>query len=289
MLREESPRRLAGVLGWPLIHTLSPAMHNAAFRAVGIGATYLRLPVPPQDLAGALRALVEADPLGLNVTTPHKETVARLVDDLSPDASSVMAVNTIELREGRVVGHNTDITGLVDFLVVDAALEAQGKSAVVLGAGGSARAVVRALDTLGVSPIVVCGRRSDAARSVADVAGDSTRTAGWGEAVELVSSVDVVVNATPVGANGETLLPAARFRSGQVIVDLITHPRETALVRRARRHGASAWGGVPMLVRQGADSFRIWTGRKPPLEEMLRAVGETDAENHSPPRSPDIS
>ena len=288
-MEEPTGPRLAGLLGWPLTHTLSPAMHNAAFRAAGIRATYVRMPVPPEDLPGALAALVRAGPLGLNVTIPHKETVARLLDDLSHDAAAVMAVNTVEFRDGRVVGHNTDVSGLRDFLISDVDLNALGSSAVVLGTGGAARAAVRTLGTLGLSAIAVCGRRSEAARAVAHLAEGSGRAAGWEEAVGLASSVDLVVNATPVGAHGEDPLPGARFRAGQVVVDLIAHPRETVLVGRAREHGASAWGGARMLVRQGADSFRIWTRREPPLDDMLRVLADSGADNHPPPEGPDIS
>ena len=288
-MEDPSRPRLAGLLGWPLTHTLSPAMHNAAFRTAGINATYVRMPVPPEDLPGALVALVRTGALGLNVTIPHKETVARLLDDLSHDAAAVAAVNTVELRDGRVVGHNTDVSGLRDFLVSDVELDAPGTSAVVLGTGGAARAVVWTLATLGVSAIAVCGRRPQAARAVAHLAGGSGHAAGWEEAIGLASSVDLVVNATPVGAHQEDPLPGARFRTGQVIVDLIAHPPETVLVGRAREQGASAWGGMRMLVRQGADSFRIWTGREPPLDELLRAVADSGADNHPPPLRPDIS
>ncbi|MCA1705014.1 MAG: shikimate dehydrogenase, partial [Actinobacteria bacterium] len=140
---------LLGVLGWPLTHTLSPEIHAAAFRSASLDWVYLAWPVPPESLSDAILGLRALGAIGANLTMPHKETVLPLVDDLGDDAAAVGAVNTLQFTGGRVIGHNTDIEGFSRFLAGDAGFEAAGKRALVVGAGGAARAVVRALDQLG--------------------------------------------------------------------------------------------------------------------------------------------
>ena len=256
-------------------------MHNAAFAASRIDAVYVALPVRAEELPDAVRGLAAAHALGANVTMPHKEAVVPLLDELAPEAAAIGAVNTIELREGRTIGHNTDPKGLVEFILRDVGTDATGARALVLGAGGAARAVLRALERLGVSETVVVGRDVERARGVANLARTpSARPAPWDESDALASQADIVVNATPLGARGEEILERTRFHGGQIVIDLITDPPETALVARARVAGASAWGGLGMLVRQGAESFRIWTRAEAPYDIMLRAAQLEAFTNH---------
>jgi shikimate dehydrogenase len=267
---------LLGVLGWPLDFTLSPEIHHAAFRAADLDWMYLAWPVPPASLGAAVSGLRVLGAIGANVTMPHKSTVIPFVDELGEDARAVGAVNTLQFATAGVVGHNTDVAGFAEFLAGDAGFEAAGRTALVLGAGGAARAVVRALEGLGAESIVVAARDEDQAALVAEISAVASPRA-WGDAEEIVPAVDLVVNATSLGAAGEEALPGASFHSGQTVVDLIYNPPSTRLVETARASGASAWGGLGMLLRQAAASYRIWTGQPAPLEAMsaaaIRAIG----------------
>jgi shikimate dehydrogenase len=186
----------------------------------------------------------------------------------------------VQLVGDSLVGHNTDVGGFAEFLVGDAGFDPKGTSALVLGAGGAAKAIVKALTDLRVAEVTVAARRPDAAATVAELAGSTgTKSAavGWGDAPACASEVDLVVNATPLGMNGERLLTESTFNSGQYVVDLVSSPPSTPLVEQARLQGASAWGGVGMLIRQAAASFEIWTGQQAPIEAMsaaaIRAIG----------------
>jgi shikimate dehydrogenase len=275
-----SPENLLGVLGWPLQHTLSPAMHNAALRALGLEWHYLAWSVPPRDLRAAIQGIRALGIVGANVTMPHKKTVLKLMDELSGDARDIGAVNTIQrVGDGRLVGHNTDVDGFREFLAGDAGIDVERRSALVLGAGGAARAIVRALDELGAARIVICARRARVARHVCNIARQAqTQAAAWDAVAREAERADVLVNATPLGMHAEEAVSEASFGPGQAVVDLVYQPPATPLVERARAAGADAWGGLGMLVRQGASSFRIWTGLDAPLETMsaaaVRALGQ---------------
>lgn len=268
-----------GVLGWPLARTLLPAIHNAAFHDLGLDWVYLSFPVPPPRLQAAVEGLRALGCMGANVTMPHMHLVMDHLDDVSGDATSVDAVNTIERMGERLIGRNTDVDGFSSFLSSEVGYTATGRTALVAGAGGAARAVVRALDGLGVASIVVAAREASAAKGAAGVASRAATDAiAFTAAVGAAGEADVVVNATPLGGDGRSdPLPGASLRSGQVVIDLVYDPPTTPLIERAREAGADAWGGLGMLVRQAAGSFRIWTGRDAPIETMsaaaVRAIG----------------
>lgn len=266
-----SAAHFAGILGWPLEQTLSPIMHNAAFRKLGIDWVYLRFPVPPESLGAAVAGLRTLGARGANVTMPHKEAAIDHLDALSGDAERLGAVNTIQEVGGRLVGHNTDVDGFTGFLIADAGLQVEGKTALVLGAGGAARAIVKSLDDLGAAAIRVACRDEAKGAAVAEIA-SRTSLIGWGEAPDHVGRCDLIVNATPLGSRGEDALPDAVFRPGQAVVDIVYGPGNTPLVTRARAAGAEAWGGLGMLVHQAVASFRIWTGQDPPANVMSAAA-----------------
>jgi shikimate dehydrogenase len=252
-------------------------MHNAAFRKMHIDWSYLAWPVPPGSLEAAVAGIRILGVHGANVTMPHKETILPLLDELSGDASSVGAVNTIQEVAGRLIGHNTDVDGFREFVSGDAGFAAAGRRALVLGAGGASRAVVCALSEMGIDSIAVSARREEQAESLTALS-DSIVTVAWESAAATAADVDLIVNTTPLGTAGDgDPIPEARFTSDQTIIDLVYHPPSTALVERARVAGAGAWGGLGMLVRQAAASFRIWTGQVPPVETMsaaaLHAIG----------------
>lgn len=275
-----SASRFVGVLGWPLEHTLSPVIHNVAFRAAGLDWTYLAFPVPPERLPDAIAGLRALGSAGANVTMPHKQAVIPLLDDVSGDARAVGAVNTIEFLGDRLIGHNTDVDGFREFVSKEAGVAVKGMSSVVLGAGGAARAIVRALEELGVGEVSVVARRAEAAEEVASSAHPGfARAAPWERAQALAEASGVIVNCTPLGMRGEDVLPGALFREGQLVLDLIYQPPTTPLLDNARAAGAVAWGGLGMLVLQAAASFGIWTGQDPPMDVMsaaaVRAIGST--------------
>ena len=264
-----------GVLGWPLEVTLSPLMHNVGFRRLGLDWIYLRWPVAPDDLDHAVRGLRALGADGANVTMPHKESIVEHLDSLDEDAGAIGAVNTVRRSGKELIGHNTDVVGFSEFLVEDAGFQPDGTSALVLGAGGAARAVVKALANLGAGDVTIAARNREAGASVAALAEDATRSAraiGWDDASDLVDGVDLVVNATPIGMRGEALLSRVTFRPSQCVIDLIYSPPTTPLIERARAGGANGWGGLGMLVRQAAASFAIWTGQQAPLDAMSAAA-----------------
>jgi shikimate dehydrogenase len=264
-----------GVLGWPLEVTLSPLMHNVGFRRLGLDWIYLRWPVAPDDLDHAVRGLRALGADGANVTMPHKESIVEHLDSLDEDAGAIGAVNTVRRSGKELIGHNTDVVGFSEFLVEDAGFQPDGTSALVLGAGGAARAVVKALANLGAGDVTVAARNREAGANVAALADDatrSTRAIGWEGASDLVDGVDLVVNATPIGMRGEALLSQVTFRPNQCVIDLIYSPPTTPLIERARAGGANGWGGLGMLVRQAAASFAIWTGQQAPLDAMSAAA-----------------
>lgn len=266
-------KRLTGILGWPLEHTLSPEIHNAAFEQARLDWVYLAFPVPPAGLPAAVSGLRALGALGANVTMPHKEKVIELLDEISGDARAVGAVNTIQTIGDRLIGHNTDVDGFATFLTGDAGFDPSGKRAVVLGAGGAARAVVKALDDLGAQEIWIVARRLERGRELLElVSAGRGRVERWDDAHERASHADLVVNATPVGWDEGDPLPDVDWRSHQVVVDLVYNPPATAMVNRARAGGAAGWGGLGMLIHQAAASFQIWTGQDPPLETMSAAA-----------------
>ena len=273
-----SMAHFTGVLGWPLDHSLSPAIHNAAFRNVGLDWVYLAWPVRPEELPAAIGGLRALGAQGANVTMPHKETVIEHLDEVSGDARRVGAVNTIQRVGDDLVGHNTDVDGFRSFLVDDAGVDPSGKNVLVLGSGGAARAVVCALDDLAAARIVIAARREDRGREIAGLASRPVvEVAGWKDTGEIAAASDLIVNATPVGMSGDTPLPNATWHPGQVVCDLVYSPPTTPLMESARAGGAETWGGLGMLIHQAALSFRIWTGQEPSVAAMsaaaVRAIG----------------
>lgn len=262
--------RVAAVIGDPVGHSLSPAIHNAAFRAVGLDWVFVAFPVAACDTDPAIAAVRALGLGGLSVTMPHKDGAARAVDRLSPDAEALGAVNCVVPDGSMLVGENTDGAGFVDTLRVDLGVDPAGLRCVVLGAGGAARAVIRALARAGATEVVVVNRtpvKADAAASLAGAAGRVGRP-------EDASGADLVVNATPVGMTGtSTPLPGATPGAGQLVVDLLYEPAMTPLLVSAEAAGARVANGLGMLVHQAAHAFQLWTGEPAPVGAMAEAAG----------------
>ena len=270
-----------GVIGYPLGHTLSPVIQQAALDAVGFAARYEAWETPPEQLAHRLESLRAEDCLGANVTVPFKETVLDYLDEVEEMAALVGAVNTIVNQQGKLLGCNTDVRGFERALAATG-FAAGGCSALVLGAGGAARAVVAALLEFGAGRVAVWNRTGERARRlVADLAAstsiaslDAVDDSGLREAA---LSAELLVNCTSVGMMGagtvdETPLPAEWLPRGGLVMDIVYRPEETAFLRSARARGLDVLGGLPMLVHQGAASFEMWTGHEAPLDIMLAAA-----------------
>jgi shikimate dehydrogenase len=262
--------RVVGVIGDPVAHSLSPALHNAAFAALGLDWVYVAFPVPRGRGADAVAAVSALGLVGLNVTMPHKEDVASACDELTADAAALRSVNTVVARpDGRTLGDSTDGPGFLDALADDG-IAVDGRAALVLGAGGAARAVVLALGRAGAA-VTVAARRPDAAEAAATLA-PGGRAVPPG-AIDP-ATFSLVVNATPLGMSGGDPLPVdpETLHGDQAVVDLVYHPADTPLLTAARAGGAVAVNGLGMLLHQAARSFTAWTGRPAPLDAMRAAV-----------------
>ena len=272
--------KTVGIIGWPVSHSLSPAIHNAAFRALDLDWVYVPLPVHPLQLADALTGLGALQLAGANVTMPHKTAVADLIADLSEDARRLHSVNTILSDGERLRGENTDAPGFDRFLRRDAAFEPQGRRALIFGAGGAARACALALAHGGAASLIVAARdpsRIGELSTAIDGLGTDIRAIAFDDAAAI--EADLVVNATPVGLRNESL-PVPRVGPDTLVVDLLYHPAVTPLQTQAREAGASVFGGIGLLLHQAALSLELWTGQQPPLEVMsapaLAAFAEQD-------------
>jgi shikimate dehydrogenase len=246
----------AGVLGWPVSHSRSPAMHEAAYRAAGLeGWRYQLLPVPPELLVETVRALGPAGFSGANVTIPHKQAVLKAADEAADAARAIGAANMLTFADGRVRADNTDAPGLLAALPEPPS----GSSALVLGAGGSARAAIWALRQGGAEAVMVWNRTPERAQRVARELG--------ARAVPGPQPADLLVSCVPAGAS-----PPLEPGAYGCVVDLAYGAQETPLVAAARAAGARVVDGLEVLVRQGALSFESWTGRRAPLEAMRAAA-----------------
>jgi len=265
---------VAGIIGWPVDHSLSPAIHNAAFVAAGLDWVYVPLPVPPPELAHALAGLRALGIDGANVTMPHKTEAAELIDGLSEDARALGAVNTISVRGEQIEGHNTDAPGFDRFLREDAGFDPAGRTALIYGSGGAGRACALALARAGISRLTVAARNEATTDGVRGIAMNA------GAPLDVIASkdaggrrFDLVVNATPVGRETEPEhLALPDLDRGVVVVDLLYDPPVTALQRRAEEAGAAAFGGLGLLLHQAALSFELWTGIPAPLDVMSAAA-----------------
>lgn len=268
-----------GVTGWPVSHSLSPAMHNAGFAALEMDAVYVPFPIAPENLDIAVRGLFAAGVAGLNVTIPHKEPMLAVVDDLSPIAAAVGAVNTVWLDRGILRGDNTDVAGLMRAVARDGA-RLDGR-VVVLGAGGAAKAAVHAV-LLSGGDAVVLNRTVERAEELANAANtlwEAERVEAGAlyetDAADAMREAKALINATSVGMGEPEATPFPwkhLLRSDVYVFDTIYTPAETRLLREARAAGCRARNGLAMLVEQGAESFRIWTRCEPAVEAMEQAA-----------------
>ena len=273
-----------GIFGFPVVHSKSPAMHGAAAKALGIDLEYERFEVAPPDLEAAIRQKHAERIDGYNLTVPHKQAVMPLLDQLVPAARAIGAVNTVTRSDGRYVGHNTDALGLVRSLE-EKGVELEDARAVILGAGGAARAAVVGLAEAGATEVVVLARRPEQAEelvdSIADHLESTLEAAAISEAEWHFDSADLIVQATsatlesnPRASEFAEMLPIDALPAHAAVVDMVYKPLETAVLRRAAECGLNAIDGLGMLLHQGAVAFELWTGRMPPIDVMREALSE---------------
>jgi shikimate dehydrogenase len=271
---------LTGIIGWPVAQSLSPAIHNAAFAALGLDMAYVPLPVAPQGVEAAVKGLRALGFRGANVTMPHKAAVLPFLDDVADDARLIEAVNTIVVDDV-LRGYNTDVDGFVAALRDVVAEPLTGASCLVLGAGGAARAAVLGLLRLGVRRCAIVNRSVARAEELVRLLQPLDREARFVVVAldELtaaeVRGADIVVNATPLGTSAPLKVPRVlvdNIRRDHIVYDVVYGQRPTMPLERARALGARAIDGLGMLTWQAALSFELWTGRAAPLEVMRSAA-----------------
>ncbi|MFN3974797.1 MAG: shikimate dehydrogenase [Dehalococcoidia bacterium] len=269
-----------GIIGFPVRHSLSPRVHQAAFATLGLDICYEMWDTPPDALPQRIHSLRTPGVLGANVTIPHKEAVLPLLDTLTETARSIGAVNTIVHQNGALQGENTDAPGFLRALE-EAGFPLRGSRALVLGAGGSARAVVHALAQANLAHLTLSARTLARAQGLAPLVEGKTPLSivPWeeGALARAAAQVDLIVHCTPLGMAhtpyaGQTPLRWEHIPPSAFVYDLVYTPEETPLLREARRAGARAVGGLGMLVHQGALAFELWTRRPAPVEVMRRAA-----------------
>lgn len=274
--------RVCGLLGYPVEHSFSPAMHNAAFQALGLNWAYVPFGVHPERLSQALQGMVAMGLAGVNVTVPHKQNVLPLLDHVDHTARLMGAVNTIVNREGQLFGYNTDGPGFVIALEQEAGFHCNGKRVLLLGAGGAARAVAVQLALQGAQTLTITNRSREKAeglaREIQQATGTEVEIWPWGQLPERqVADLDLIVQTTPLGMSPGVHqapdFPYQALHSGQLVCDLIYNPPETLFLRKAAEQGAKIMNGRGMLLYQGVLAFEIWTGLEAPVDIMRQALG----------------
>jgi len=278
-----------GLVGYPVSHSLSPIMQQAAFDAFHIEANYVLWETPKDQLAAKIASLRSSSMLGANITIPYKEVVVQMVDECDPFAARIGAINTIVNRDGRLYGYNTDAPGFITALKEFNAypFECAGKKVVILGTGGVARAAAMGLLEKGIGEVVLLGRTEahiqNIVRHLSTFSVKFLRTThirgtlfGYPEVGEILANADLVVNATPIGLSmddSKLLIDVDMLPSTALVMDMIFNPSSTLLLRTARAHGCQVLNGLSMLLYQGALAFELWTGRPAPIEVMQKALG----------------
>lgn len=277
-MADPKPFRMAGVLGWPVSQSRSPKLHNYWLEHYKIAGTYVPLAVPPEKLEGALKGLVALGFAGCNVTIPHKETAMRLMDRLDPVAQKIGAINLIVVEpDGSLSGFNKDAYGFIECLRQgQPSWRANAGPAVVLGAGGGARAVVVGLAEQGAPEIRLLNRNESRARTVAALGGSVVRVMPWDERSQALEGAALLVNTTNQGMIGQPALDISldRLPSAALVTDIIYNPLETPLLAAARKRGNQTVNGLGMLLNQARPAFQAWFGVLPDVTPELRKMIE---------------
>lgn len=276
--------RRVGIIGYPLKHSVSPVFQQLAFQNLGLDFSYHAWEIEPEQLEKEVRGLVDDDIVGFNVTIPYKSSIIPLLDNLSDLAAMAGAVNTVVIENKRLSGHNTDIDGFMQSIKQDASFNCKGKNILVIGTGGSARAVLTALSTENPSSLTVTSRNLDKASLLCKTIGDklslTIRPLDQKNTKTVSLTSDLIINCTPLGMKNseyenQTPITAELISPNSLVVDLVYNPIDTPLLNEARKAGASTQGGLPMLIYQGAMSFKLWTGKEAPIGLMISGAKKT--------------
>jgi len=275
-----SKTRLCCLIGHPVDKSLSPIMHNEAFRAKGLDYVYLAFDVDDLYLKEAVEGLRALKVKGFNVTMPYKVAILNLLDKINEDASLVGAVNTVVNDKDKLIGYNTDVDGIISALE-SKVNSLKGLKALLIGAGGAARACIVALVSKGCNEIIIMNRTFDNAKQMAE---DLSKKLSMNYNLEklnidslkkAISSVDIIINTTPIGTYpnlDESVIPQELIRKDLIVFDVVYNPKKTKLIRDAEKMGARTIPGYEMFIGQGASSFKLWTGIDAPIDIMRRAV-----------------
>ncbi|MFH1710388.1 MAG: shikimate dehydrogenase [bacterium] len=282
MVEVNGSTKLTGIIGYPVTHSVSPQMHNAAYAKLGLNYCYLPISAKPEDLERVLEGIRILGFVGINVTIPHKEAVIPFLDEVTKIARLTGAVNVILNQEGRLVGYNTDGPGFINSLKEDSGLDVAGKRAVVLGAGGGAKAVAIMLAQDGIKNLVISDLIYEKAEDLCEYINSHFGMAPYAcpakgnELRKLVGNCDLLVNATPVGmhpnVNECPIEEDCKISKSAVVYDLVYNPLETKLLKLAKANGAKALSGIGMLIRQGTLAFSLFTEEEAPKELMKEAA-----------------
>jgi shikimate dehydrogenase len=269
---------LAGVMGWPVSHSRSPAIHNHWIRQYGLNGSYVLLPVQPELLGDAMRGLRALGFAGCNITIPHKVAAMPLVDHVDPLAARIGAINTVVVEaDGRLSGYNTDAFGFIQSLLdAQPGWRADAGPVTVLGAGGAARAILVALAERGAKEIRLCNRSPDKAQALAAEFGVPVKAVPWAQRHEALADVALLVNTTSLGMKGQDPLELslAQLPKHALVSDIIYVPLETPLLAAARQRGNPTVNGLGMLLNQARPAFQHWFGLMPELTPELRRMIE---------------
>ncbi len=263
-----------GIIGYPVEHSLSPVMHEAGFKEVGIEAQYNRIPLPLAELANGIASLLEDGYSGINVTYPLKEAVIPFLDEVSPKASEIGAVNTIKVMDGVLKGYNTDGDGFVQALI-EQGYDFLDRNVVILGAGGSAKSIAASLAHLPLNEVIILNRTEDKARTLAELVQTLGGQASWGpfHSGKWLKNVDLLIQTTSIGMKGEPYpLSLQGIKSSAWVVDLIYHPPLTKFLAEAELLNCRTMNGLDMLLYQGALAWKIWFNKEAPVAQMRKAL-----------------
>ncbi len=281
-MKRSGSTKIVKLIGYPVEHSKSPLMHNAAFQSLGLDFVYVLFAVRAPDLKEAITGLRASDVAGANVTIPYKEEVMRYLDEIASEAELIGAVNTIRNREGKLIGYNTDGQGFITSLLVDGKIKLEGQKVFMMGAGGAGKAIAVKLAERGIERLVVTdkiGERTEALvgklrENIPDCAVYAVAVNSK-EFAQTLSESTLLVNATPVGMKeGDPCVLDPDYLHKDLFIYDVVYNRETPLIAEAKKRGIKALDGIGMLLHQGAASFEIWTGKKAPIEVMKNKILE---------------
>jgi len=281
-MKPSGSTKIVKLIGYPVEHSRSPLMHNAAFQSLGLDFVYLLFSVKPSHLKEAVTGLRASNVAGANVTIPYKEEVMKYLDEITPEAKLIGAVNTIHNREGKLIGYNTDGQGFITSLLTDGKVKLEGQKVFLIGAGGAGKAVAVKLAERGVERLVITDKIVERAEALVGRLRENIPDCpvyavaiSSKEFAETISESTLLVNATPVGMKeGDPCVVDPEYLHKDLFIYDVIYNRETPLIVAAKKRGLKALGGIEMLIHQGAASFEIWTGQKAPIEIMKNKILE---------------